>query len=75
VGALVTAGNATSQALFKIAETDVVRVFVNVPQVFAPSVATGQEARILLRELPGTGLVGKVTRTAGRARSCGAFAS
>jgi RND family efflux transporter MFP subunit len=70
VGSLVTAGGAagaptTTQPLFRIEATDPVRVFVQVPQAFATSVADGQAASVSIRELQGRVFTGRVTRTAG----------
>jgi membrane fusion protein, multidrug efflux system len=64
VGQLVTAGMATGQSIFKVAKTDVMRVFVNVPQFYAPSVRVGDEAPILVREFPERSFKGSITRTA-----------
>jgi len=63
MGQLVTAGMGQGQALFKVAKTDVMRVFVNVPQLFAPSVHVGDEATISVREFPGRAFKGTITRT------------
>jgi RND family efflux transporter MFP subunit len=62
-GTLVTAGNATP--LFKVAATDPVRVFVQVPQDVAPSVRVGITAGVSVREFPGRVFEGKVSRSAG----------
>jgi membrane fusion protein (multidrug efflux system) len=63
VGQLVAAG--TGQAMFKVANTSTVRVFVYVPQVYAPAIRVGDDATIMLRELPNRPFVGKITRTSG----------
>lgn len=65
VGALVTAGNGAGQAMFKVAEVDTLRVFVSVPQVYAPLVRVGEEAQVKVREYPGRAFPGKITRAAG----------
>jgi RND family efflux transporter MFP subunit len=62
-GALVTSGTGTP--LFKIAATDPVRVFVQVPQDVAPSVRTQASAVVKVREFPGRTFEGKVARSAG----------
>jgi len=62
-GSLVTAGNATP--LFKMAATDTVRVYVQVPQDVAASVSVGATARVSVRELTGKVFEGKVARTSG----------
>ncbi len=63
-GDLVTAGNGTNQALFRLQHTSVMRVFVHVPQVYAPAVKPGVEADVVLREYPGRVFKGRVTRSA-----------
>jgi RND family efflux transporter MFP subunit len=66
VGALIDAGNGgTPAALFKLAETDKLRVFVNVPQDNAADVAIGARATLTLPQYPGRSFVGSVARTAG----------
>jgi RND family efflux transporter MFP subunit len=61
IGQLVTAG--TGQTMFRVANTSVVRIYVNVPQVFAPAVKVGDNAAVTLREYPNRTFEGKVTRT------------
>ena len=63
IGQLVNAGN--GQELFRLAETDKLRVFVRVPQSFARSIAVGQKAEITLPELQGRTFDATVVRTAG----------
>lgn len=65
-GALITAGSSsTSVPLFRMAQIDTLRIFVNVPQTFARSIAPGQAAKIRLQEFPGRAFSGKVSRDAG----------
>lgn len=64
-GTLVNAGTGGGPGLFRVVSADPVRVFVQVPQDLAPSVRTGDKARVTVREYPGRTFVGKVTRTAG----------
>jgi membrane fusion protein, multidrug efflux system len=64
VGQLVTSGTGMGQALFKVAEVDVVRVFVNVPQLYSAGIKPGMDAPTTLREMPGRIFAGKVARTA-----------
>jgi RND family efflux transporter MFP subunit len=63
VGQLVVAGSGQGQPLFKIAEVDVVRVFVNVPQLYAGGIRVGMDAPTTIREAPGRTFPGKVGRT------------
>jgi RND family efflux transporter MFP subunit len=62
-GSLVTAGNTTP--LFRLAATDTVRVFVQVPQSVAPAVRADMPARVRIREFPDQPFDAKVARTAG----------
>ncbi|MES2788295.1 MAG: efflux RND transporter periplasmic adaptor subunit [Planctomycetota bacterium] len=64
VGQLVVPGNSMGQSLFRVAKTDPVRVFINVPQILASGVETGMQAEIIVRERPDHKFIGKVTRTA-----------
>ncbi len=64
-GALVSADSPSStRELFHLVQMDTLRVFVNVPQVFATDVKVGQEAVVFRREDPRRMFAGKVTRTA-----------
>lgn len=63
VGDLVAA-DSTARELFHLMRTDVLRVFVAVPQTFATSITTGQDAAVYRREQPTKQHPGKVTRTA-----------
>ncbi|HEX3133057.1 MAG TPA: efflux RND transporter periplasmic adaptor subunit, partial [Planctomycetota bacterium] len=65
VGSLVSSGSVTgAKPLFRIARTDVLRVFVDVPQNVAHEVQVGQVVRVIARERPGA-IDGTVSRTAG----------
>ena len=65
-GALVSAGSASqSPALFHVAQTDTLRIYVTVPQTNARSVTTGQNATVSFREIPEKTFEAKVVRTAG----------
>lgn len=64
-GTLVNAGTSGGAGLFRLAETDLVRVFIQVPQELAPSVHAGVVAEMRVREFPGRVFAGTVTRTAG----------
>ena len=61
VGALVNTG---STLLFRIAQTNPLRTYVNVPQVSAPEVRVGQTATLSTADLPDRKFNGLVTRTA-----------
>jgi RND family efflux transporter MFP subunit len=64
VGQLVTSGTGMGQALFKVAEVDVVRAFVNVPQLYSAGIKVDMDAPVNVREMPGRVFQGKVARTA-----------
>jgi RND family efflux transporter MFP subunit len=50
--------------MFHLMRTDILRVFVDVPQVFATAVKVGQDAVVYRREEPNRLFKGTVTRTA-----------
>lgn len=65
IGTLINAGNGgTSQQLFYLAQTDPIRVYVNVPENYAPSIHTGLGAYLELTQFPGQRFEGQVVRTA-----------
>jgi len=65
VGNLINAGNGGSaQELFFLAQTDPIRVFVSVPELYAPAVHAGLGAYLELAQYPGEQFQGKVVRTA-----------
>jgi RND family efflux transporter MFP subunit len=65
-GNLVSASNAgQTQPLFRIAETNTLRIYVTVPQTQARSIASGQSAAVSVREIPDKTFAAKVVRTAG----------
>jgi RND family efflux transporter MFP subunit len=65
IGTLINAGNGgTSQQLFYLAQTDPIRVYVNVPEAYAPSIRRGLGAFLELGQYPGQKFQGEVVRTA-----------
>ena len=60
-GALVNEGNTL---LFRVAQVDRLRVYVNVPQADAGSIRQGMPARLQFPDFPGRTFNGLVTRTA-----------
>jgi RND family efflux transporter MFP subunit len=65
IGNLINAGNGgTAQQLFFLAQTDPLRVYVSVPEVYAASIRTGLGAYLELTQFPGQKFQGKVVRTA-----------
>jgi membrane fusion protein, multidrug efflux system len=64
-GALINSGaQATGKELFDIARVDPLRVYVSVPQAYAPNIKTGMKANVTLQEFPSQKFVGTVVRTA-----------
>jgi RND family efflux transporter MFP subunit len=63
-GALIIADSTAALPMFHVAQIDVLRVFVNVPQIFASQVRPGQTAVVYRQEHPGRKFTGRVTRTA-----------
>jgi multidrug efflux system membrane fusion protein len=64
VGALITAGSGTtSRELFRLAQIDTLRIYVNVPQTLMNAIQPGQNAQLMVRELPQNMFAGKVVRT------------
>jgi RND family efflux transporter MFP subunit len=65
IGNLINAGNGgAAQLLFTVAQTDPIRVFVNVPEVYAPEIHKGLGAYLELQQYPGKKFYGNVARTA-----------
>jgi RND family efflux transporter MFP subunit len=62
-GALINAGG-TGKELFDMARVDPLRVYVSVPQSYAPAIKNGMEAWVTLQELPEQKFKGTVARTA-----------
>jgi RND family efflux transporter MFP subunit len=66
IGDLINAGSATSnntaKELFHIASVNELRVFVAVPEVYAPDIHNGDTASLTLDEYPGQVFTGIVTR-------------
>ena len=64
-GTLINAGNGgTQQELFILSQTDPIRVYVSVPEMYSPSVRGGLGAFLELAQYPGRQFEGKVVRTA-----------
>lgn len=65
IGTLINAGNGgTSQQLFYLAQTDPIRLFVNVPESYSSSIRPGLGAYIELTQFPGQKFQGQVVRSA-----------
>lgn len=63
IGQLIAAGSGPE--LFRLAQTNPLRVYVRVPQMLIHSITPGQKAALAFQDLPGREFVATVTRTAG----------
>jgi RND family efflux transporter MFP subunit len=63
IGDYVAAGSGT--ALFRMAATSVLRVYVTVPQAFSSLVKPGEKAQLTVNEFPGQTFSARVVSTAG----------
>jgi RND family efflux transporter MFP subunit len=62
VGQLINAGAGT--LMFRLSAINVLRVYVNVPQIYSQSAVPGSTAQLSLSEFPGQTFTGKLVRTA-----------
>ena len=62
IGTLINSG--TALELFHLSQENVLRVYVNVPQIYAPACIPGVGATLTLNEFPGKTFQGKIVRTA-----------
>jgi RND family efflux transporter MFP subunit len=64
VGALINAGQTPGNALFRVADTHRLRIYVSVPQPYAASVVSGLNADLELTDHPGKQYAATVASTA-----------
>lgn len=66
IGQLIDSGSSggAAKALFQIAATRTLRVYINVPQQYSQSAKTGLNADLTLAELPGRKFKGRLVRNA-----------
>jgi membrane fusion protein, multidrug efflux system len=64
VGALISNGG-SGRALFRLAQTGTLRVYINIPQTYFRSVTAGTPVDVLINEFPSKVFPGKVVRVAG----------
>jgi RND family efflux transporter MFP subunit len=65
-GALIGAGSGSNtQPLFRMAQTDSLRIFVNVPQTYVASIAPGLKTELVVREFPQKHFSAEVASLAG----------
>jgi RND family efflux transporter MFP subunit len=69
IGDLINAGSSTTsnttKELFRIASVNELRIFVAVPEIYAPDIHTGDTATLTLDEYPGQTFTGLVARNSG----------
>ncbi len=54
VGTLINSGNSgATHEIFRVADTSIIRIFVNVPQTYVAEIRDGQKAELRVQELPG----------------------
>jgi RND family efflux transporter MFP subunit len=60
IGSLINAGSSGGPALFVVSDVSKLRVYVNVPQIYVPSIKTGTKAKIAVPEYPGRDFTARV---------------
>jgi Membrane-fusion protein len=63
VGATGIGGAAGAGSMFRIAQTDTVRIYLTVPEGYATSIRTGLDAQVTAQGIPGRVFPGRVVRT------------
>ncbi|HEX4674290.1 MAG TPA: efflux RND transporter periplasmic adaptor subunit [Steroidobacteraceae bacterium] len=64
IGALINAGQTTGSQLFRVSDVTRLRVYVQVPEQYAPQMLPGVAAQLRFNEHPGVEYPAKVVRTA-----------
>jgi RND family efflux transporter MFP subunit len=64
IGALIDAGQTTGTALFRVADTNKLRVYVDVPEPYAPKTQPGIQVALRFNEHPGKDYPAVLVRTA-----------
>jgi len=64
VGALINAGGSGGPALFVVSEVSKLRLYVNVPQNYVPSIKIGTKAKLAVPEYPGRDFTATVESSA-----------
>ncbi|MPW18273.1 efflux RND transporter periplasmic adaptor subunit [Paraburkholderia sp. CNPSo 3157] len=65
VGDLIDAGSGASRALFALAQSDPLRVYVQLPQAYAQNIKVGEDVVVTQAELPGQQFNGRITNISG----------
>jgi multidrug efflux pump subunit AcrA (membrane-fusion protein) len=63
VGATGIGGAAGAGSMFRVAQTDTVRIYLTVPEAYATSIRPGLETNVTVRGIPGRDFTGRVART------------
>lgn len=64
IGALITAGQTAGNALFRVADTQKLRIYIDVPEPYAPKTKPGIEVELEFNEHPGKQFPATLVRTA-----------
>jgi RND family efflux transporter MFP subunit len=64
IGALINAGSGQGPELFRVARTDKLRIYIQVPQPYAPSITVGMKAMLYFTEYPRRAFSAVVASTA-----------
>jgi RND family efflux transporter MFP subunit len=64
IGALINAGQTAGAQLFRVSDTSRLRIYVQVPQQYAPQTKPGVEAQLRFNEHPGIDYPARLVRTA-----------
>ena len=65
-GSLISTGSTTTNTpMFRLAQTDTLRIFVNVPQTFMSTIRPGMTVQLLIREFPKQTFQGQVVNISG----------
>ena len=64
IGALINSGAAQGASLFRVTDNSKLRVYVQVPESYAPMIRKGIKVQLGIAELPGKHFDAEVTRTA-----------
>jgi RND family efflux transporter MFP subunit len=64
LGALIAAGQTSGNALFRVADTQKLRIYIDVPEPYAPKTTPGIEVELRFNEHPGKDYPATLVRTA-----------
>jgi RND family efflux transporter MFP subunit len=64
IGALINAGQTAGNALFRVADTQKLRIYIDVPEPYAPQTKPGIEVQLRFNEHPGKNYPAQLVRTA-----------